>query len=75
MINHTGADSYHCLFWVAAQSAGCDTSSPFPLEKPPGDFSDGSVGMEARMNTYLEGSEGKKIAAILLFSDQMQSPS
>lgn len=72
VINHASADSYHFLFWVTAQSPVCDISSPFPLEKPTGEFSDSSVGMDTHNNTYLEGSESKKVAVILLFSHQMQ---
>lgn len=71
MINHTSADSYHCSFCVAAQSPGCDIGSPFPLEKPTGEFSHSSVVMDTRMNTYVEGSESKRVAVILLFSHQM----
>lgn len=57
---------------MVAQSPGCDIGSPFPLEKPTGEFSDSSAGMDTLMNTHLEGSESKKVAVILLFSHQMQ---
>lgn len=68
MIKHASAGSYHCLFWVAAQSPECDISSPFAFEKPTGEISDRSVGMDMCMNTDLEGSESKNVAEILVFS-------
>lgn len=72
VINYTTADSYHCLFWVAAQFPGCDISFSFPLQKPTREFGDSSAGMSTCINMYWEGCESKEVAAFLLFSHQMQ---
>lgn len=72
VINHTSADRFHGWSWVAAQSPGCNICSPFHLGKLMREFSDISLGMDMHINTYLEGSERKKMAAIPLFSHQIQ---